>query len=556
MQTFSARLKEFWDQLSPTQRVLTIGLGVFGLALLFILGIAAQSPDFVVAYRNMDDQTAAEVVDALQAAGILYQLDDRGNTIRVPAARLSEARLELARQGLPKGGGVGFEVFDAGQLGNLGMTDFLQKVNYQRALEGELSRTIGSLNPIQTARVHIVIPEPSLFLDNEQSPTASVILQLRSGTRLERIQVQAISHLVASSVEGMGSDNVTIVDMNGNILADGETDSVEGAALQAATSHMQAKRDYEQDTEARLLTALGSVLGPGKAIARVNAIFDWDQVESTSETYTPGNGETGALRSSRQQEEQYVGDNSSIGGIPGVDSNTPGTIPSYPSVLTGTIPGYTRRDVTTNYELSKTIQTVKRASGTLKQLSVAILVDDTVPEDTVSSLQSVVAAAIGIDTDRGDNVVIERMAFDKSSQEEQVHVLAEQRRWELISTATKLGGAVVGLILVLLFVRGLFRDLTRQVARRPTGPIITESVPVGALAGRAAAAAMFQDAEEKLSDLEGLEQSKEDTLEEYIKSETTRRQTQRQAQSRRAKKLVQNHPEAIAQTLRSWLNPL
>ncbi|HIQ05512.1 MAG TPA: flagellar M-ring protein FliF [Anaerolineae bacterium] len=460
------RASAIWSGLDHRQRVLAGILGVAGLTLLLSLGFWAQTPDYAVAYTGLSEQDAGAIVAQLKKLNIPYQLSDNGSVIRVPAQRVAETRLALAQQGLPKGDSVGFELFDSGQLGNLGMTEFLQKLNYQRALEGELSRTINALEAVEGSRVHIVIPESSLFLDEEKKPTASVLLQLRPGERLNREQVQGISYLVASSVEGLQPDDVTIVDVQGHVLSAASTGAELPSSLQASTAQIEVKRRFERDAEAHLQAVLDQALGPGKALVRVSATFDWDRVEKNSETYVPPGSGGGVVRSSRQLEE-YGEPASAVGGIPGTTSNV-GGVPSYQSPVSGTNElRYVRRDQTYNYEISKVVENSVKAPGTIKRLSVAVLLDDSLPAEQAAAIESMVAAAIGADTSRGDTVVVERLAFDDSFYKSQQKALAEERRQELYMVIAKTIAAILGLVVVIFFVRGLLRDLSR----RAVGPV-------------------------------------------------------------------------------------
>ncbi len=210
-----------WNSLGRRQQVVLVVLGVGVVVLLGMLAMWAGQPEYTTAYTNLSEQDAAAIVQQLQKQQVPYQLIGNGTTIRVPANRVYAIRLDMARLGLPKGGGVGFELFDGNNLSSLVVTDFAQRINFQRALEGELGRTIGGLDAIEQARVHLVIPERTLFTEQAKEPTASVMVRLRSGRKLSEEQVWAIGNLVASSVEGLRPENVTIVDVNGRVLAEG-----------------------------------------------------------------------------------------------------------------------------------------------------------------------------------------------------------------------------------------------------------------------------------------------------------------------------------------------
>ncbi|MCD6290459.1 MAG: flagellar M-ring protein FliF [Anaerolineae bacterium] len=481
------QIQNWWQSLAQWQQIAAIGLGIGSLALLLYLTAMAQAPEYAVAYSGLSEQDAAAVVEALKKNNTPYQLDDGGSTIRVPARQVYEVRLALARQGLPKEGTVGFEIFDSGQLGNLGMTDFMQRVNYQRALEGELARTIGSLDPVQAARVHLAIPEPSLFLDEEKKPSASVLVYLKPGRHLDRGQIEAITHLVASSVEDLTPSRIAIVDAEGNVLWSGEDDSRGLSSEQVSATYIELQRKYEAETQNRLQNLLDKTLGPGKAAVQVSATMDWDRLETSSETYTQGGPGGGVLRSSQVVEEYQGRPDAAAGGIPGMDSNS-SQVPFYPSVITDTTKegGYVRREAIYNYEVSKTVQNLVKAPGSVKRLSVAVLLDKSIPTDQQQNIKQLVSAAVGLDPARGDTIVVTTADFDRSSYAQQEKALQSAQRYALIITGVKALASIVGLVLLLLFVRGLFYDLAyrRLYPRMAVVPVAQQSLTAETVRGQ------------------------------------------------------------------------
>ena len=278
-----AEVTEMWQQLSQTRKIGLVALVIAALTGLIFFVTWAQTPDYSVAFTGLKSDDGAAIVEYLKENNISYEITDGGSTISVPSNQVYEVRLALAAKGLPGEGAVGMELFDNT---NLGMTDFIQQVNYQRALEGELARTISSLTAVRSARVHIVIPQPSLFSEEQQPTTASVVVELESGEQLNREQVRAISHLVSSAVEGLSPESLTIVDVDGNVLVDG-TMSEYTSSVAASTSQLDTQRSFERDLELRIESMLQNVLGPDKAVVRVNSKMNWDQIETESETYSP-----------------------------------------------------------------------------------------------------------------------------------------------------------------------------------------------------------------------------------------------------------------------------
>ena len=276
------QISEIWQNLGRAQQVAIAAIAVACVGLIFALISWARTPEYATVFSNLSEEDAAAIVGKLKESKTPYEIANGGSAIRVPANLLYDTRLQLASSGLPQGGGVGFELFSQT---NFGMTDFIQKVNYQRALEGELSRTINHLGPVEQSRVHIVMPQPSLYTDEQKEASASVVLKLKPGQRLKDAQVRGIAQLVSSSVEGLKPEKLTIVDSNGNVLSDslgGEKDS-----QRMSLSQLDSQRTFETDLEQRTQTMLDRVLGYGKATVRVRAVLDWDQFESSSETYSP-----------------------------------------------------------------------------------------------------------------------------------------------------------------------------------------------------------------------------------------------------------------------------
>ena len=278
-------VKGFWGELKTPMRAAVIGGAVLVVALIIYAAVWAQTPDYATLFSGLGEQDAAAIVDQLKALEVPYRLAQGGSVIQVPERTVYETRLQLAKQGLPKGDNVGFELFDGGQLGNLGMTDFMQRVNFQRALEGELARTIASLDPVAQARVHIVIPEASLFLAETKEPTASVVVQLKPNSQLTREQVNSINHLIASSVEGMKPSNITIVDMQGALLAAAGSSTETQTSLQTGSSQLEMQRSFEREMTNRLQTMLDQAWGPNRAVVRVSATLNWDQKQTNNKTF-------------------------------------------------------------------------------------------------------------------------------------------------------------------------------------------------------------------------------------------------------------------------------
>jgi len=305
-----------------------------------VIIIQSQTATQQLLYANLNETDAGSVVNWLKGQKIPYQLKNDGKNIWVPADKLYETRLELAASGLPSGGGVGFEIFDKQSFA---LTDFVQKVNYTRALQGELARTISSLGPVEATRVHLALPEKRLFENQQKAATASVIVTLKPGRTLDKDQVQGVVHLVAGSVTGMNPENVKVIDASGKELSiTKKEDSDQSLSLDM----LAYQQEVEQRMEARALNLLDKTLGVDKSMVRVSATLDFAKVEKTQELF---DADDPVIRSEQQQQE--ISSSQSSGGVPGVQSNLQGNAPEQ----TKTGPSSSKNSRTTNYEISKTI---------------------------------------------------------------------------------------------------------------------------------------------------------------------------------------------------------
>jgi len=448
-----------WQGWSWARRLSLIVGVLLGVAVFAALVTWGAQPSYATLMSNLSAEDAGAITERLEQDGVPFQIGGDGSTIMVPKERVHELRLRLASEGLPRSGGVGFEVFD-GQ--GFGISRFVENLNYKRGLEGELRRTIRNIDAVKDARVHIVLPKQSLFRDQRMPATASVTVMLRPGRRLAGQQVQAMVHLLAASVEGLSPDNVTIVDSAGSILARGDGDS--GAA--GLRSELEYQRRVERDLEERVRQLLGRVVGLDKLDVRVSSHIDFTKREQTSELYDP---DTAAVRSERVSDEQRGAQTGGAAGIPGARSNLAGR-----DAAAGQSPGSggsNRRSQTRNYEISKEINHTQSSAGRLTRLSVAVLVDDVVnvdaeggrtyeprSEQELNRFAELVKRAVGFDARRGDQVVVESMPFAAP----EVEVV--EAGWDPLTLVQILWKPVIGLgMLLFLFflVRGM-RSVARQ----------------------------------------------------------------------------------------------
>ncbi|MGG4775076.1 flagellar basal body M-ring protein FliF [Alcaligenaceae bacterium 429] len=430
-----------FSKIMALPRPLQLGIAAAVIALVAVAAMWARKPDYSVLFSNLDDRDGGAIVNALTQLNIPYQFSDNGTAILVPQAQVPEARMQLASQGLPKAGNVGFELLDQSRFG---ASQFTEQVTYQRALEGELANSIQALHAVQEARVHLAIPRETLFVRDRQEPTASVLLSLYPGRSLGEDQVSAITWLVSSSVPNLNAQNVSVVDQNGRLLT-----------MPAGEGGMNSQQqnlvnDIEHRSVQRILTLLNPILGPGNVRAQVSADMDFAKREETSEIYRP-NQRPGEAAVRSEQSSTSINNNSlPAEGVPGALSNQPPVDPVAP-IITPEAPadanttatatqqdpqqnslrnlneqarevsatGNARRDVTTNYEVDRTISHIKGPNGQLKRLSVAVVVNYrldqgelvALDENELENIRELVKQAVGFSVDRGDSISVVNSRF-------------------------------------------------------------------------------------------------------------------------------------------------
>jgi flagellar M-ring protein FliF len=445
----SQQLSTFWKNQSKAQRTVLIILVVTGLVLVPLFLTWANTPTYAVAFSGLDEADAGLIVQKLDEAQIPYQLRDSG-TILVPSKQVYDVRLKMATQGLPQGGTVGFELFNGNTLG---MTEFTQRVNYQQAMEGELERTIGSLNAVQAVRVHIVTPEKTLLSGDQAPTTASVTIKEKAGTKLDASQVSSITHLVASSVEGLKPENVVVVDVNGNMLASGEA-SGDASDLAQSDSHRNAEMLAARELQSKVQNLLDSALGPNKSVVQASVTMDWTERQKKTQSFAP---DPAAIRSSTQVTETYTTTNGILAGIPGATSNLP---PAANSTGSGNqAVNYLRTEATNNYEITQTESQEVEAPGKIQRIALSVLVDGVDDQTKLTALQSAIGAAAGIDQTRGDLLSVQTLAFDRSYYQTEAGEMAqEQKTGQYFQIGEAVAAALI-LLALLWYVQRLLKNL-------------------------------------------------------------------------------------------------
>jgi len=445
------QFKAFWERQKTSQKVTLIALVLASVILIPILITWATKTTYGVAFSGLSESDAGAIIDELSAQGIQYKLDG-SSTILVPNDQVYQVRIQMAAAGLPESGTtVGYELFSESSLG---MTEFTQKVNYQRAVEGELERTIGSLNAIEAVSVHIVQPEKSLLSSTEEEPSASIMVKTKSGASLDINQVKAITHLVAASIEGLKAENVVVVDSDGTMLASGSTTSADGNTAAISDTRRSAELAVAKDIQNKAQQMLDSVLGPDQAIVQASVSLDWTQREIVSNTFDPT---PGAIVSSQTTSETYTTDGSTVGGVAGAASNLPTPVASTASG-SGTT-NYQKTETTTNYELASIQSHEVIEPGQIKQMSVSVLVDSITDLDQMDILKAAVAAAVGIDETRGDSLSVESIVFDRTYYTEQAAEMESAAKTSSYIQYAKIGGAVLLFVILLLYIQRLLKNL-------------------------------------------------------------------------------------------------
>ncbi len=465
-----------------------VGL-LIGLAASIALGVGiyswAKEPNYVPLFDGMSGADAAQVVTILEQSNTPYRM--QGSMLAVPAGKVHNLRLQLASQGLPKSSSPGFELLDEEQ--SFGTSSFIEKARFNRALEGELARSIATLNSVKGARVHLAIPKKSAFLRNQQGASASVLISLFPGRKLNQSQVAGVIHLVASSVSGMDSAQVTVVDQQGNLL----TGNGSSSAMAMGSEQFTFASSLEEDYSRRIVDLLVPIMGAGKVRAQVTADVDFTAIERTSETFGPNNS---IMRSEQTSEERSSDNSKAFGGAPGARSNQPVAAEAVPGADTAASSNtsatiQTTKQATRNYELDKVISHIKEAPGTIKKLSIAVLLDyrqqtneagDTerlpLPDEEIERLTLLVKEAVGFSEERGDSVNLMNASFlEPELMEPLPDIPIWQEPWVL-----DIAKQTVGALGILLLVFGILRPVMKNLAGigKQNGRAVSGELQLGA----------------------------------------------------------------------------
>jgi flagellar M-ring protein FliF len=534
-------------------------LAAMGAVTLALVGFFAfvilrvSQPTMVPLFTDMTVQDSAGIVRELERLGVPFELRREGSTIAVPQEQVTRLRMSMAELGLPKGGGVGYEIFD--KTDSLGATSFVQNINHLRALEGELARTIRAIDRIQSARVHLVLPERALFSRDRQEPSASIVLKVR-GT-LEGQQVRSIRHLVASAVQGLKPERISIVDEAGTLLASGAADPAAAAGVDER--HVAHERRLREQVEA----IVSSVVGPGRARVQVAADMDFNRVTQTSDTFDP---EGRVVRSTQTREEQSQSSEGREGAV-SVGNELPGATGQRPAEQSPRDQARKSEEIV-NYEISRTQRTEILEAGRIRRVSVAVLVDGIYTKDAqgnvtyqerpqaeMARIAALVRSTIGFDQRRGDQVEVVNLRFAESP----VVPAAEAQGWmsyfsftkDDIMRAIELGVMLIlSLLVILLVVRPLMRRILAPESPVASGGALPGGTGTAAIAGGATAGAIAASPEAQAAAV----------AQAMAESETAKMidivQVQGQvhaASVQRIGELVEKNPHETANIIRQWL---
>ncbi len=538
----------FWEKQKPTQRVILIAVAVFIIVVVPVLISWATQTNFSVVYNNLEDSDAGKIVEQLKASGIDYKL--QGTTILVPSDQVYDIRLQMANLGLPSGGSSGYELFSETTLG---MTEFTQRVTYQRAIEGELERTIGSLDAVEGVRVHIVQPEKTLLSSDQAPTTASITIQERPGWQLDAGQIRAITYMTANAVEGLTAENVVVVNTTGEVLAAGAGDGMSGTISQV-DSRRAAELAAASDVQKKVKSLLDTALGPNKSVVQASVRLDWSDKEITTTSFEPT---PQAVRSSQKSTETYTLDAEGTGGVPGAETNLPaGTDTTVTEAGEGTL--YARSEETINYEVAQTLNHQIIRPGMVDNISLSVLVDGITDQQQLETLQTAIAAAAGIDQERGDQMSVQTLTFDKTYQEQQTEDLAAEERTQLIILIAQVVGGLLVLAALFWYISRLLRNL-KVASVDVWEPVLKPSVEMGLPSGAGTAGGLELAAAAAQKPAPGLSAATAAKSSNLLQEATARIQpkvtsVEEQKMQQLISRLAEDNPASVADVIQMWLN--
>jgi len=525
LQKFLGQVTEFWGTKTLPQRITIAGLVACAFLAFAIMLYWLNHTEYRPLYNQLYPEDAAQVVQMLQKDNIPYKLENGGTTILVPAEKVYDLRLKLAGEGTLRGQGMGFEIFDANKIGQ---TSFVQNINYQRALQGELARTISELPEVESARVHLVLPSKSLFVEEQAPPSAAVMVKLKGGRSLSSQQVQAVVNLVASSVEGLTQEHITVTDNRGKVLFEPQAKDQTGLS----TTQLESQRALERSLESRIEQLVTPVVGQGKVIAKVTAELDFNRTVVRKELFDP---KSQVVRSEVKSDEASRGA-ASVGGGPNPRLQGENDLGA-----SGTTQETSRTTSTTNYEINREEQEIVSQAGAIRRLSIAVLVDGTssvgadgtpqfqpLPMEQIERIRNLAQRAVGFDATRGDAIEVSSIPFgDETMRPQETFLEIAANYFQL------LGKPLLNTLIILIFLVLVVRPIVLALIK----PKVSEEAGAEAMSALGAA-------EERKALLEGLSDEEMEAMESAKRIENAKILAQQ---------LVEQNMEQALMIMRQWL---
>lgn len=523
---------ERWSSLSRRRKGVVVGIGAALLIGLVILGQWMTRVEYAPLFTDLPEDQSGAIVEKLDEMKVDYKIDEDGKTILVPKDQLYKTRLELAGSGALEGSEKGFELFDQSQLGT---TDFERRLNYQRALQEELRRTISCLDEVEMARVHLVLPEDSLYAEDELPASASIVLDLKPLAELKPEQVKGIIYLVSASVENLPPENVNIIDTSGNILSEGIVQAKDDKSGVLDTNQEEMKEAFENNLEKRVGKMLERIVGPGKAVVMVTADLSFDQRQVTRIDY----GDDGVVRS----EELVEKNSTSTGGVAGVPGSTT-NVGTYGAAQTGGQSTTTERSEKRNYEIDETKENTVYAPGQVVNLSTSVAVDGDLSAYDVDQIQGIVQAAVGYNPERGDQINVVSRSFDNSAvKQAEAEMQAEKKKQQ---QQERLKRYIIGGLLALVGIVGVTALIIRRRRKQQEDFVPEEGefypIPVSEMAAMS---------EPEIGEIKG--KIPEPETEEILKPVLTEEEEKRKRNFDQVKEIAATKPEEAAALIRAWL---
>lgn len=532
MNAFFSNIKLFLSRLTIGQQVALGAVILGGISILIAIAYWAGRPDYALLFGKLDSSDANNVVEALRSQGVKYELRDNGTSIFVPRDQVYELRLQFAGEGLVSDGALGYELFDNGTMG---MTDFMQRLNLKRALEGELARTISSIRQVESSRVHLVLPERSPFREMQTQPSASVVLQLRNNASLTPEQINGITELVSGAVEGLPPSGVTILDSRGNLLSNPDAGNTDAAI---SSSQLKLQRSVEEHLTKNGQTMLDQVLGAGNSIVRVAATLDFSRIVAEKEIIDP---ESATVISEEKLEEQDAG----------------GTGNANSSVR--------------NYVLSRTNERSEKGVGEISYLTVSVILNNKKPApaedgtepaepepytaEELANIEAIVKNAVGFNPDRGDRFAIHQTRFDTSIDDQIAEELRQERRNEQLQLYLRYGLMILALGLAVW----LIRSATRRAGAlaRSSSPILLDEPLLARSIDAKRGGSQITDGESRRMAIEASPEEElvlvDDVYTSKLSPEARKRLKAKHLMYEEIKQQVSSRPEETAELVRSWL---